>query len=59
MLSVAQHARLEYACFDQNWTAKQWNNYSLMNHGFAFLVLMQKFVFGVIVGIVMNEIVIV
>ena len=27
MLSVAhQHARLEYARFDQNWTARQWNN---------------------------------
>ena len=31
--------------------------YLLMNHGFASLILMQEFVFDVIVGIVMNKII--
>jgi len=53
---VAQLARLEYAYIHQNWTASRATYYSLMN-GFVSLVLMQEFVFGVIMSIVMNKIV--
>jgi len=55
MLSVAQLARLKYAYIHQNWTASRATYYSLMN-GFASLILMQEFVFGVM-SIVMNKIV--